>query len=433
MAKSRWMFYYYLPVKSIILLALCISLSVKLSSQKPTYYDDIHNVIQSHCSACHDKNQIGPMPLTNYEEVSSYASMIKYVITEEYMPPWQKDYHYQEYQSEITLSEEKKKLIANWIDSGMPKGKEGIVSGDVIQVKSFDPDLTLGMETSFEQYGIYYDQYHTFVLDPKLDNDVMIEAIEFVPGNTKIVRACMISVDSGQSADSIDRWDPRYGYNQFGGPGFPAREYSWYAWSPGQKATYYFNGYKKLEKGDKLIMHMTYGPSGIPVLDSSYIKLKLTKNSDTTALKRIYSKLLIDSSSISNPPFEILPGEKKRYHASIILEQDILLHSLMPQGQLICNSWEIFARIPEKSDAVKLLKIPEWDFHWKRSYTFKEPIYLPKGTEIHALASYDNTDENYSNPAYPPTTITYGWGMFQELFAVSFEYSGAKTTNQTPP
>ena len=45
-----------------------------------------------------------------------------------------------------------------------------------------------------------------------------------------------------------------------------------------------------------------------------------------------------------------------------------------------------------------VLPCPNYDFNWQTDYVFKEPLKLPKGTELHATAWYDNSPANKSNP-----------------------------------
>ena len=45
-----------------------------------------------------------------------------------------------------------------------------------------------------------------------------------------------------------------------------------------------------------------------------------------------------------------------------------------------------------------ILAVPKYDFNWQTDYVFAEPIKLPKGTKIRAVAHYDNSTANKSNP-----------------------------------
>ena len=56
-----------------------------------TFTEDIADIVYNQCSTCHRPGEIGPMNLTNYEEVKNYGQTIKAVTSLRYMPPWQPD------------------------------------------------------------------------------------------------------------------------------------------------------------------------------------------------------------------------------------------------------------------------------------------------------------------------------------------------------
>jgi hypothetical protein len=362
------------------------------------------------------------MPLTNFDEVTAYATMISFVTESGYMPPWIADSDYSHFRDENVLTKKEITIIKDWIKHGLKKGDHlSILKEEQDKINSIvNPDLIFSMAESFEQYGIYYDQHQVFVIPVELDEDAWVKEIEFVPGNKDIVRSCTISLDLSEKSDSLDQWDPRYGYYHFGGIGFLPEEYVWYHWSPNKTVTILDeNYYKCIPKGSKLLFHIYYGPTGNVQKDSSVLKLKLW-NSPFTAKKKITSIPLVTEKNLTNPPFVLEPDEHKRYHAKIKLDKDIELHAIMPHSQLLCTSWEVFAMPPDTRKPIKLLKISNWDFHWKREYEFPKPILLPENTIIHTIASFNNSQSNFFNPSTPPTTIRSGFGMFEELFLIHF-------------
>ena len=96
--------------------------------------------------------------------------------------------------------------------------------------------------------------------------------------------------------------------------------------------------------------------------------------------------------------------------------------SMTPQANLLCRSWEVFAKVPGQRIPVKLLKINDWNFNWKQTFHLESPLTLPAGTVIHAMAKYDNTLDNPCNPADKPVPVKAGAHLFSELFYVHFEY-----------
>lgn len=395
----------------------------RVYAQEVTYHHDIRPILQKKCVHCHQAAEIGPMPLTSYQEVAPYGKMLQYVTSTNLMPPWYADLQYSHLANEQVLSQDEIYLIEAWVSSGM---KEGINSGQNLdaQIKNKPEnrvaDLVIPMKESFEQYGIYLEQYQAFVLQTHLKEDTWLEGIEFVPGNKKIVRSAVISVETSAKFESLDHWDPRYGFNAFGGLGLVPDQPFWYTWSLGQEATYFSEGTTKfLPKNSKLIMHIQYGPTGRPLRDSSFVKLYFSKKKHT---RQINTAPLINPYCLVNDSLFIPANTKKMFHASYILPYNLEILSLTPQANLICRSWEVYAIAPGKTDPIKLLKIKDWNFNWKQTYRLTSPIKLPKGTVIHALATYDNTMDNPCNPSEQPVNIPWGPYAFNEMFFIHVEY-----------
>ncbi|MFK8005647.1 MAG: hypothetical protein AB8H03_04720 [Saprospiraceae bacterium] len=394
-----------------------------LFAQKITFAEHIAPIIFENCTPCHRPNQIAPMPFTNYEEVSSYASMIKYVTEIKYMPPWKtvnKNHHFE---GERGLSEQEINLIQKWVEDGVEEGNPAKTPSvpkfdDAPKIKN--PDAIFSMSEAFEQYGVYYDQFKVFVLPTHLEEEKMVSAIEFVPGNSTIVRSCFISVDTSDRVAALDKWDPTYGYFSFGEMGFVPNESRWCIWNPLQSKTEFPKGFsKRLPKNAKLLLHIHYGPTGVPLKDSSEVRIKFSKEKTS---RNIQNVPLIHSYNLTNPPFEIPANKTIRYHAKFVVPFDMELRALMPHSHLLGNTWEIFTVEPQSKKSQVLLKIDDWDFKWKRQFEFSKPIILKKGTVVHALAQYDNTLKNPSNPSDPPRSMTWGKRMFEELFLVYFEF-----------
>ena len=413
-----------MPAAKYIFSAFFSLLITTLCAQYVTYHSDVKPIIEKNCKGCHRPGNIGPMPLTNYEEVSAYGEMIRYVVTSRLMPPWYADTSYRHFKNERILTREEVQTINDWVDGGLKEGAMpyGLVISESVGVTVLprDPDLVISMAQPFEQFGIYMDQYQAFVIPTGLKEDKWIEGIEFVPGNQKIVRHATVSVSGEGDFDSLDRWDPRYGYFSFGGIGGKASQPYWYTWSPNQEWTFFEEGQAKyLPKNSDLIFHLHYGPTGKPLTDQSEIRLWFT---DEKVRQRVVTETLIGPENLTADSFYIPPSEKKIFHAQHVLKEPIRLLSLTPQANLLCRSWEIFAKLPNEREPARLLKINDWNFNWKETYHLEEPLFLPSGTVIHAMALYDNTLDNPCNPSDKPIPVGLGAHLFSELFYVHFEY-----------
>ena len=61
-----------------------------------------------------------------------------------------------------------------------------------------------------------------------------------------------------------------------------------------------------------------------------------------------------------------------------------------------------------------LLSVPRWDFNWQNVYRFQEPVKVPKGARLHAVAHWDNSAANPLNPD-PKKTVRFGLQTWEEM------------------
>jgi hypothetical protein len=81
-----------------------------------------------------------------------------------------------------------------------------------------------------------------------------------------------------------------------------------------------------------------------------------------------------------------------------------------------------------------ILSVPKYDFNWQTDYVFTQPLKLPKGTKIRAVAHYDNSAANKANP---DSKVSVKWGdqTWEEMMFTAFVYSidGAAPGTVLPP
>ncbi len=371
---------------------------------------------------CHSKGNIGAMPLTNYKEVVTYGKMIGLVTKNKIMPPWKADGAYATLKNHNTLVDEEIELIKKWIDSGMTKGKllKNNIYKKEIEKHIVKPDLVIAMQQTYTQKDDYTDRTQVFVIPTMLQKDVYIDAIEFVPGNKKIVKTCTVSIDTSTTAEKFDSYDLNYGYNSFAGLSFTPYQYGWYQWTPDSKAIFYDSPYvKKINARSKMLLHITYNASTSIQKDSSLIKFRFLKKGQEK--KTITSNILFSEENITNPPFVINVDEKKKYFSSKKIDKPIEIHSIMPQGQYACYNWEIYAIDSISGKRINLLNIPKWDAHWKKKYELKQPVVLSAGSQIFGITFYNNSEENPNLIILPPKKIKNGEDPRDELFLVLYD------------
>src|SRR5437762_10408316 len=100
------------------------SSGAELSEKPVTFAKDIAPILQEKCQDCHRKGSIAPMSLLTYNETRPWAKSIKQRVAERSMPPWfiDKTVGIQEFQNDMSLSDEQISTIERWVDAGAPQG-----------------------------------------------------------------------------------------------------------------------------------------------------------------------------------------------------------------------------------------------------------------------------------------------------------------------
>ncbi len=407
--------------KLLVLLSLSFAPSL-LSAQAPTYAEHIAPLIYTHCTTCHRDGEVGRFSLTNYQEVVSWANVIRQVTQVRYMPPWQPDPNYSHFLGENTLSDAEIQQIADWVAAGTPRGDIALEPTPPEFPTSSQlgtPDLVLSFsEMLFHEAG--GDDYRVVVLPTNLAQDRDISAIEMRPGNGNIVHHALFSWDTTGQARQNDANTPEYGYTDFAGfgvSGADARQFPSYA--PGQKARRYPPNFgQRLPAGADLLMQIHYAPTSVDAYDSSTVNLFFTP---APATRQVQQYVMLPN-TLTNGPFVIPADSLVTFHGQFTVPFNASLINIGPHGHLICKSWEVFA-IKPNGDTIQLIKIPNWDFHWQGNYSFPSLVRLQMGTVIHARGTYDNRASNPNNPHNPPQTITWGEGTTDEMFYISFFFA----------
>lgn len=384
-----------------------------------TYADDVASIVYTHCSNCHRPGEIGPFSLTNYEEVKDRAKLIQYVVESKYMPPWKPDPNYRHYQNENYLSEDQIRTISDWVAAGAPQGNpanEPAFPNFPTGSQVGQPDLVLTFSQAYLHKGNNRDEYRYFVLPTGLSEDKQLIALEMRPGNKQIVHHTLFWADATGMARKEDEKSPEYGFTGGGSVGFLGDQLPGYV--PGQKPNVFPTGMsQRIPKGSDLVLQMHYAPTSIAQTDSSTVNLFFAKQSGK---RTVYNKIMLPTDLV-NGPFIMLPESVNTFHGVYRVPTDVSLLGIWPHCHMLGKNWEVYAVLPS-GEQVPLIKIEDWDFNWQGGYYFNKLIVLPKGSEIHGFATYDNTSNNPVNPNQPPKLVTWGEGTADEMYYLPITY-----------
>ncbi|MBX6314299.1 MAG: ascorbate-dependent monooxygenase [Isosphaeraceae bacterium] len=380
------------------------------ADEDPTYTKDIAPILWKHCAGCHRPGEIGPFSLLTYQDAAKRASFLKEITASRRMPPWKAEPAFGAFHDVRRLSDAEIQTIAAWADAGAPEGDpqdlpprpqfpEGWQLGE--------PDLVLKMPEPFEVPASGRDLQRCFVIPIPITSDKTVTAVEFRPGNRRVVHHALLYLDTTGTARRKDEADPGPGYNTFGGPGIlPTGGLG--GWAPGAMPRRLPEGIGKyLRGGSDLVLQIHYHPDGKLETDQSVVGIYFTK----TPAKKLVAGIAVRSRNLYIPPGE------KRHHVtaqSAPLPVDVQAIGIAPHMHNLGREMKVVAETPD-GRTVPMIWITDWDFNWQGQYLYQEPVRLPKGTVFKVDAYYDNSADNPRNPNKPPKLVTWGEQTTDEM------------------
>lgn len=400
-----------------------IALSAK--AQTPTFHENIASIIYDNCTECHRAGELGPMHLTNYEEISSLGGFIEYVIESGQMPPWTPDHNYSTFIGERYLTDDEIQTFSDWVAGGMPEGDPANNPGlpdfpEGSQVG--EPDLVLEMPEPYVHGGDGTEQYQVFVLPTGLNEETEISAVEIRPGNSAIAHHALVgythNINSINQAIALDAATEDPGYESFGSYGVEVQDDFFGGWAPGMTTLISPPTIGKImEANSYLLLQMHYGESLTEEADQTSINLFFADE----PIEREIENALMSPEHLS-VPFYIPANEVVEFHGTMYVPTDVSLISIIPHSHLLGKSWEAYATSLDNQDTIPLIHIPDWDFHWQGIFTYPSLVHIPEGYTIHAIASYDNTSSNPFNPNNPPQPMSFGDFTTDEMYVMFLQY-----------
>jgi hypothetical protein len=161
----------------------------------------------------------------------------------------------------------------------------------------------------------------------------------------------------------------------------------------------------RVPKGSKLRFEMHYTPNGKAVKDRSSVGI-------TFAKKPPKNELLLNE--FANMGFEVPAGDPHyKAEATFRIRADARIISLAPHMHWRGQDYRYEVVYPDGKRET-LLSVPRYDFNWQNVYRFEEPVKVPKGAKLHAVAHWDNSANNPLNPD-PKKAVRFGLQTWDEM------------------
>jgi tetratricopeptide (TPR) repeat protein len=379
-----------------------------------TFVKDIAPVVFQKCAACHRPGEIGPFSLLSYADVQKRGRQIVQVTQKRIMPPWSPVPGYCDFKDDRSLTVDQIGTIAQWVDEGAHEGDPAKMPAAPTFANGWKygkPDLVLRMQEPYLLQADGRDIYRKFVVRVPIQQTCYVKNYDFDPGNRKVVHHADIRIDPTGWSRHFDEQDPNPGFEgtMTAGDQFP--EGFVLGWSPGyapEPSPFAW----RLDPGTDLVLELHLNATGKPETVQSSIALYFASAPPQEQPCVV---------QLENGRIDIPAGEKNYVvEDAYELPVDARATSNWPHAHYLCKKMEVYADRPD-GGKIWLLRIEDWDFNWQNSYTYKEPIFLPKGTMLRMRLSYDNSAENPRNPSHPPRRVHYGRNTGDEMGSVTLQ------------
>jgi hypothetical protein len=409
--------------------AACLVLSSAAAAESaPTFSKDVAPLIYKNCASCHRPGDIAPMPLLTYDQVRPWAKSIRARVSLGTMPPWHSDAPRGTFSNDRRLTDTEKATIVKWVDAGAPQGD----AKDMPPLSEFSeawhigkPDAVFTMEKPYEVPATGTVAYQYFTIPTNFTEDKWVQAIEVRPGARKVVHHILVFMkEAGDAKPRRDAYTvvvpppqerptrPAEGGNggRGGGPGTLLA-----TTAPGTNAMVFEPGAAmRISAGSTLMLQVHYTANGKEsATDQSSVAMVFAKEPPTKEMR---------TSSFANPSMMLPAGSADTaIPAAIVFDQDAHITAIFPHTHLRGKSWQYTLVYPDGHSQV-VLPVPTYDFNWQTYYIFSNPVAAPKGSRLEAVAHYDNSVNNRSNP---DATIDVRWGeqTWQEMQYTGITYT----------
>jgi hypothetical protein len=455
-------------VMTVTLMAVAALVIRKNEAAAVTFTKDVAPIIFNKCANCHRPGEVAPMPLTSYPEVRPWSKAIREEVVERTMPPWFADPHTTtlKFSNDRRLSKAEIDTIVAWVDAGAPKGDDK----DLPQMPKYTPGWTFGEPDMIIEMPVDYEvpaegeiPMQNFYAPIPFTEEKWVEAVELRPGNPAVVHHSIANavrlpegtkiekgkaVRDGVSTAALNSQSARDtgGLSEGGSrevilsqDSFTrAGAFKLVGQAPGKGFERHHAGTaKRILPGMYIQFNMHYQPSGRAEKDRSKLGLwfakkpvtheVLTKGVSDTIF--IAGKELSETRTVNGKEVKVrgripnIPPNVENWEISgeMTIKEAITLYAFAPHMHLRGKDIKYTLIWPDGRQQV-LLNVPKFDFNWQLHYELAEPLKIPAGSKLVALAHYDNSVKNRYNPA-PNKEVFWSEQSWDEMFIPWFEYT----------
>jgi mono/diheme cytochrome c family protein len=386
----------------------------------PTFYRDVLPILQRHCQVCHRSGGLAPMPLETFQQTSAYAAAVLTAVQNKTMPPWFAEPQSLRFSNDSSLNEQEIATLVEWASAKAPAGNSKDAPPPLHWAESWtipQPDLVLRMPQAVEIPADGEVAYTTEIVPTHFSEGRWVRMSEILPSLRGNVHHAVVFVRPPGSdwlrhapvgvpftADTLS--DPQ-----------DQRDAHWtdndilLVYAPGSSPDAWPATMAKfIPAGSDLVFQLHYITNGVAGADQTSIGLIFSKAKPQQRVLTL---------QLTNDHFVIPPGAPDyRVEARGTLPNDATLLSFFPHMHLRGKRFEY--NIVRADRTLEPLLQVKYHFHWQMSYRLAVPRFLKAGTQLQAVAHFDNSRGNPHNPD-PDAAVRWGEQTYDEMMVGFFD------------
>ncbi|MCA9652947.1 MAG: hypothetical protein H6712_25440 [Myxococcales bacterium] len=374
---------------------------------RPNWHEDIAPLVAEHCEGCHRAGGLA-FPMATYEQTSPWAVVMAYATADRQMPPW----HAVEtdectpphaFEHDARLDEEQIERFAAWAELGAPEGDPALAAPlpQPMALELSDPSvvMTMGGSVTVDADGGVLDQFHCLSFDPGNTEEVYLDGMQVVQGNSKVLHHILIFID--ESARSAS-WPQGVREDCGSGPGVAGAKLVG-AWLPGAMPIETPTDVGiRLPAGSRLVFNVHYhaAVTGPEVDDATGLALRWSTDAP---------EWVSEFGLVGAPGDGTSTTGEFRIPAGATGHQEVLEWAVPDFGDAELRLWAVGHHmhkigVDQKTSILRdgeehcLVQTPRWDYGWQRLYEYDEAIEdvfrVEPGDVVRVRCTYDNTMDN---------------------------------------
>jgi len=411
-----------LVLSAITLLIPFLDAETAAKPQTPTFYRDVLPILQGHCQSCHRVGEIAPMPFVTYKDTRPWAAGIRDAVRSKTMPPWFADPCCGHFSDDPSLTAVEIETLSAWANTGAPEGKSSDAPAPVKWTEGWNiaqPDVIVKMPRSVAIPATGDIEYTYEIVPTSFADDKWVQMSEVRPSSREHVHHAVVYIRPPDSdwlrgapigvpftASSLGDEHLRHQAHE-------TKNDMLLVYAPGSSPDRWPDRMAKfIPAHSDLVFQMHYTSNGHAANDQTSVGLVFSKHPPSQRVLTL--QLANDHDTIPIPP----GADNYQVEVHGTIPNDCLLLSFFPHMHLRGKRFEYNIVHPDKK--IETLLRVNYDFYWQLSYRLAEPRFLPAGTELQAIATYDNSRHNRHNPD-PDSPVTWGDQTYNEMMVGFFD------------